>query len=724
MAGPLYFDRVRETSNITGTGNIILSGAATGYQSIGSKFSNGDTGYWVIADQSGMNWEVQGPSAYNSAPNSITRTAGNVLDGSAGVGVLVNFGVGIKDVICDFPANRATAFLGAQAANLFWAGPSSGAAAVPTFRALVAADLPSTAVTAGAYGSASAVASFTVDAQGRLTAASNVTISIAASAITAGAALTKTDDTNVTLTLGGTPTTALLVAASLTLGWTGQLSIARGGTGQATATAAFDALDPLTTLGDIIYNNGTNSVRLAGTTINLLQTLSQTGTGSVSAAPAWIAAGRIASGSTLPTSPTPVAGQLFLHNPTGRTILMEYDGTTWQPLAGLGTIAVYVDTASGADTQNQGTAAGASAYATIQYAVNQLPGLIGGNVTVNISNATYREMVTVQGKNLTGNYTITFLGTKASDTVGSTTATSGANPVGNGSAGFGTITKTGATWTASAFKGLYIEITSGTGSTQVFNIHDNTATVITITGRWATVPDSTSVFHVFDNGTRVTGSNAGADTTPVRADAFLITNGQKGIILQFMKLDYGTDPDVKIDKGSACDVKYCTLKGSNLYDIYYTALGAGSVIGCVFNTVAASYAAIYVDTAASVATVKDCRVTGSCNNSIVMQQGGSIVNIGPCYVTGAATSGLWATSNGTANVFDYSEFDAATADNVLIQGSGFVYFQNATVVLKSAGGWGLRANSGGYGNNASVATYSGNVSGTRTPTTLHVGGTD
>lgn len=44
-------------------------------------------------------------------------------------------------------------------------------------------------------------------------------------------ALTKTDDTNVTLTLGGTPATALLHAASLTLGWTGTLSGTRGGTG-------------------------------------------------------------------------------------------------------------------------------------------------------------------------------------------------------------------------------------------------------------------------------------------------------------------------------------------------------------------------------------------------------------------------------------------------------------------------------------------------------------
>ena len=46
-----------------------------------------------------------------------------------------------------------------------------------------------------------------------------------------GSALTKADDTNVTLTLGGTPASALLAAVSLTLGWTGQLAVGRGGTG-------------------------------------------------------------------------------------------------------------------------------------------------------------------------------------------------------------------------------------------------------------------------------------------------------------------------------------------------------------------------------------------------------------------------------------------------------------------------------------------------------------
>jgi hypothetical protein len=56
-------------------------------------------------------------------------------------------------------------------------------------------------------------------------------------------ALTKTDDTNVTVTLGGTPGTALMQPVSLTMGWTGTLSAARGGTG---------------------VNNGSNTITIGG----------------------------------------------------------------------------------------------------------------------------------------------------------------------------------------------------------------------------------------------------------------------------------------------------------------------------------------------------------------------------------------------------------------------------------------------------------------------------
>ena len=56
-----------------------------------------------------------------------------------------------------------------QATNAIFGGPASGAAAAPTFRSLVAADLPATAVTPGSYTSTN----LTVGADGRITAASN-----------------------------------------------------------------------------------------------------------------------------------------------------------------------------------------------------------------------------------------------------------------------------------------------------------------------------------------------------------------------------------------------------------------------------------------------------------------------------------------------------------------------------------------------------------------------
>lgn len=81
------------------------------------------------------------------------------------------------------------------------------------------------------------------------------------------AALTKLDDTNVTLTLGGTPTTALLSAASLTLGWTGQLAVTRGGTGLATLSQ-----------GDILYASAANTLSALAKDINTTRYISNGGT--------------------------------------------------------------------------------------------------------------------------------------------------------------------------------------------------------------------------------------------------------------------------------------------------------------------------------------------------------------------------------------------------------------------------------------------------------------
>lgn len=65
-----------------------------------------------------------------------------------------------------------------------------------------------------------------------------VASTLSASDIVSGRALTAGNDTNVLLTVGGAASVALLSAASITAGWTGQLSQARGGTGNTTGQAA------------------------------------------------------------------------------------------------------------------------------------------------------------------------------------------------------------------------------------------------------------------------------------------------------------------------------------------------------------------------------------------------------------------------------------------------------------------------------------------------------
>lgn len=62
-----------------------------------------------------------------------------------------------------------------------------------------------------------------------------------------GSALSRSNDTNVTLTLSGSPNTALLASTTITAGWTGVLSTARGGTG------------PWPVTGGVLVGQGTSS---------------------------------------------------------------------------------------------------------------------------------------------------------------------------------------------------------------------------------------------------------------------------------------------------------------------------------------------------------------------------------------------------------------------------------------------------------------------------------
>jgi hypothetical protein len=185
-------------------------------------YGNGAGGFSNVTIGTGVSFAGGTLSATGSGGTVTSVTGTSPVVSSGGTTPAISLAIAYGDTLNPYASKTA---------NYVLAAPN-GSVGVPTFRALVAADVP-------------------------------------------GSALTKTDDTNVTLTLGGSPTTALLNAASLTLGWTGQLGISRGGTNTSTAPSAYG----------VVYGNsaGTAYTSLAnGTTGQVL-------TATTGGAPTWAA---------------------------------------------------------------------------------------------------------------------------------------------------------------------------------------------------------------------------------------------------------------------------------------------------------------------------------------------------------------------------------------------------------------------------------------------------
>ena len=140
-----------------------------------------------------------------------------------------------------------------------------------------ATTLSNTGVTANTYGSATQVAVITVDSKGRITAASNQTIS---GVSPVGASLSSG---NIWVGSAGNVAAAVAMSGDVTIVSSGAATIQDNSVDGTDLQFGSDAL------GDTYHYNGTDVVRLAGNTTTTKQFLSQTGTGAVSAAPQWSA---------------------------------------------------------------------------------------------------------------------------------------------------------------------------------------------------------------------------------------------------------------------------------------------------------------------------------------------------------------------------------------------------------------------------------------------------
>jgi hypothetical protein len=222
---------------------LVTLGTTNGLSIVGQVLSLGLASSGVTGALSGADWntfngkgDVFGPAsavdnnlaAFNLATGKLIKDSG-VLTSDVSSAVSLKHAAVTLDVNADTLLSLSTQALGldTQTANRVFAGPTTGAAAVPTFRALVAADIPALAYgDISGTGVAGQVAEFvtntkTLQAAKIIGPATNIlTLTNAAAAtlalnITAAKTLTLTAADNYTLTVPATGTAALLSALNV-----------------------------------------------------------------------------------------------------------------------------------------------------------------------------------------------------------------------------------------------------------------------------------------------------------------------------------------------------------------------------------------------------------------------------------------------------------------------------------------------------------------------------
>lgn len=234
------------------------------------------------------------------------------------------------------------------------------------------------------------------------------------------------------------------------------------------------------------------------------------------------------SGSTFPASP--YTGQCFIHAPTGRRIVSFYNGTSWAAIDALTDTTVYVDGGLGTDDQEKGFATGTDAFATIQFAIDQIAPINRGNVLINVAAGSYTETLTIQGKQFAGSYTITIAG--AMTTLDALTA---ATSVAGTGATQGTVVRSAGTWLTNERQHKSVCFDAGTATAALQGIcrliDANSTTTLTIVGTWPAAPAAGDTFTVDDWATTVTGRITATNEQEAVVVKNLYVSGTSNVIL-------------------------------------------------------------------------------------------------------------------------------------------------------------------------------------------------